>query len=182
MVAEALVREPLTPEMITAGGVLGRALEGQLRLVACFWYYLPESNAWRLHFATPMYLAEGPLATYRRIQKTLQSLQPERQGDSIDLMETTVIADQDRLVQLIRMALSTERRVASDVREQGFRSFDQGLRLRSRFVDGQYLEEAYVYLVLPPLPKEQREREAGAERTSLANGAGSIAKRAKAKK
>jgi hypothetical protein len=185
MVAEALVREPLTPEMIIAGGSLGRTLNERLLLVACFWYYLPEPNAWRLHLATPLFLTDGPLQLYRRIQKALQESKQEKQGkhgDALDLLDTTVIADRHPLVASIRAAMYNDPEVAPDFHTKGYMAFEHGQRLRSRVLDGHYLEEAYVYLILPPLSGGLREYEFNVGPAPVINGVGELAKRSKGKK
>lgn len=182
MVAETLVKEPLTQELIRAGGALGGRLSEQLRLVACFWYYLPESNAWRLHLATPLYHSTGPREIYQRVQAMLATIEQDRRDEALDLLDTTVISDQHQLVTAIRTALSKNPRIGPDFREKGLISFDRGLRFRSRVVDGHYLEEAYIYLMLPPQSKESRERGLNGDSLPVVNGVGELAKRAKTKK
>jgi len=42
-----------------------------LEVVAAFWFYVPDSDTWRLYIASPAVDEEGPKAVYERIQDVL---------------------------------------------------------------------------------------------------------------
>ena len=72
MAEEVVVREPLTPEMKSAGEELTRRLDrAKLRVVASFWFFVVEANEWRLILAFPMARTEGPRAAYAAVQSAL---------------------------------------------------------------------------------------------------------------
>jgi hypothetical protein len=138
MVAEALVREinkeQLTVEMIRAGSVLTHYLGERLPVTASFWFYLAESNSWRLFLASPQVAMQGPRKVYRQVQIALLRLQqgrPEKTTGTLDLEEITVVDDEHALVKLLRTALRGE--------------FGNGKWFSRNTVNGQYIEDAYIY-------------------------------------
>ena len=100
----------------------------RFRIKAAFWWYLPESLEWRLVIATPLVDEEGPLATYRDIQKVL-TWHPDL---NLSLQNISVLSPKDKLVRLFRKAVQ----IAPD---------PVGVRFTRSALDGTYIEDAYVY-------------------------------------
>jgi len=75
MAENTVVKEQLTDGMIEAGAELTRKLdELGLPLTAAYWYFMPETNEWRLLFASPEVSAKGPRSVYSKIDNAVQQL------------------------------------------------------------------------------------------------------------
>ena len=134
MYQEVVVKEALTPEMIAAGAELTRRLdEDGFELVASFWLYTSESNQWLLVLASPYVTTAGPRKAYRRIRRVLYNGAAEPDLPMI-LWDTTVREDNDPLITALRSGLKPRRNIA-------------GRRLTTSLVNGQFIEDAYLYHV-----------------------------------
>lgn len=98
------------------------------RIKAAFWWYLPESPEWRLAIATPLVDEEGPLATYKDIQKIL-AWHPDL---NLSLQSISVLSPKDERVKAFKKAM----RIAPD---------PVGVRFTRSALNGTYIEDAYVY-------------------------------------
>jgi len=167
--------------MIQGGGELAQVMEDHLRLIAAFWSYLPESNAWRLYFATPLYKSFGAWESYRLIQQAIFDLIGADATFVVDLHDVSVIEDQHTLVETLRIALQAQYSGRLPLTE-GYRAFSHGLSVRHTGVRGHYVEDAYVYAMLPPLKPEEREKVFNRGPGPVENGVGELAKRSRRKK
>ena len=60
MVTEMVIKESLSNEMISAGSELTRRLdEAGFIVSASLWFYVPDSNTWRLIIASPEVRTRG---------------------------------------------------------------------------------------------------------------------------
>jgi hypothetical protein len=98
------------------------------RIKAAFWWYSPESNGWSLAIATPLVDEEGPLATYKDIQRIL-ALHPDL---NLSLQNISVLSPKDERVK----AFKKELKIAPD---------PVGVRFTRSALNGTYIEDAYVY-------------------------------------
>lgn len=104
------------------------------RLKAAFWLYDSESQEWRLVLATPLVDEEGPLATYKHLQRSLSSIQPT----DLSLQNISVWSPRKPLIKAIKRAS----RIPPGT---------EGIRLTRNTVAGIYIEDAYVYRLPPAL-------------------------------
>lgn len=129
MAEETLVKEALTDEMIEAGKAIVENLDRRQFLIdAALWFYLTDQNQWRLLLATPEVHAEGPRKAYKRLLHSLRNAAVH--GVSLD--DVAVLDTQDPLIQLLRVALRTDRSIT-------------GQRFSRNTVNGQFIEDAYIY-------------------------------------
>ncbi|HLF84400.1 MAG TPA: hypothetical protein VI837_09520 [Blastocatellia bacterium] len=98
------------------------------RIKAAFWWYLSESDEWRLFIATPLVDEEGPLATYKDIQRIL-AFHPDL---NLSLQNISVLSPKDERVK----AFNKELKIAPD---------PVGVRFTRSALNGTYIEDAYVY-------------------------------------
>ena len=132
MAEEIVVKEPLWPEMQAAGAELTKILDTRgLELTASFWLFLPESGEWRLMLATPMVDQEGPIKAYSEVQKALEDNQ--ERVKSLNLLNISVVSPTLPIVQLIKMAVTTEIHTITNIRF-----------IRSR-INNVLIEDALVY-------------------------------------
>jgi hypothetical protein len=98
------------------------------RIKSAFWWYFPESDEWRLVIATPLVDEEGPLATYKDIQRILA-----RYPDlSLSLQSISVLSPKDERVRAFNKVLKVDPDLVS-------------LRFTRGVLNGTYVEDAYVY-------------------------------------
>ena len=134
VVVKVVAKEALTPQMITAGAKLTRQLdEVGFDIVASFWLYTSEANEWLLVLASPYVTAAGPLKTYTRIQEVLRNGSADS-NQSLNLQDTTVREDDDPLIVALRTGIKTRKKI-------------DGKRYTETVINGQFIEDAYVYRV-----------------------------------
>jgi hypothetical protein len=98
------------------------------RIKSAFWWYFSESDEWRLVIATPLVDEEGPLATYKDIQKIL-TWHPDL---NLSLQNIAVLSPKDERVKALNKALRGEPGAVS-------------MRFTRGALNGIYVEDAYVY-------------------------------------
>ena len=131
MVTEALVKEALSSEMISAGEALTRRLDDAgFGVTASFWFYLPDANAWRLFVASPEVSTHGAKEAYKQVQSAIWQMAGDQR--KISLKDVTVVESRDRLVSLLRRLIKTGPGIS-------------GVRLSGNAIDGVLIEDAYVY-------------------------------------
>jgi hypothetical protein len=128
---EILVGESLTQDMIEAGAKLTEYLDkANLMVRASLWFYLTDSNAWRMIFALPEVRIDGPKKVYRKVQTVLKKI--PRGQPTIALRDITVMDNLDPLIKLFSSALKTGSGIS-------------GIRFSKNTINGQQIEDAYIY-------------------------------------
>ena len=134
MAEEVVVKEILTKEMIESGAEITRLLDrAQLTVGASLWLYIPESNIWRLIVASPEVRTCGPKKVYQKIQSILSQI-PEEQP-SVGLKDISVVENDNALLSLLRIAIRTGDGIS-------------GIRFSKNTIDGQFIEDAYIYRMM----------------------------------
>ncbi len=102
MVSAALVKQDLTPEMISAGADLVRALDAaNIPVTAAFWLYYGDDPDWRLRIVSPEVAQLGTLQFYRKLGDQMRALQrPELTSSNV-----TAVESDNRIVVALRKAL-----------------------------------------------------------------------------
>lgn len=135
MAEETLVKEVLTEQMISAGAeLISRIDQSDLSVVAAVWFYDSESNQWRLLLASQAVVTEGPLAVYRRVKAALAFLAIPLSLDSI-----SVVAPDDSRIKTLASVYRTGRAI-------------EGRRVFRSAINGHFIDDAYVYRLLPIEP------------------------------
>ena len=96
---------------------------------AAFWWYLPESQEWRLIIATPLVDSSGPLSVYTKIQARLSTIKPP---STLTAQNISAISPKDERVKMLRKAM----KVVS--------GSSQG-RFNRKTASGIYIDDAYIY-------------------------------------
>ncbi len=131
MAEEILVKESLAKEMIEAGAELTRKLdEADVDVQASLWLYLVEPNLWRLVIAEPKVRTDGAMRIYKTIQSLISKI-PEDQP-KVMLKDISVLETNAPLISALRKLRKTRKKLA-------------GMRLSREYVNGQFIEDAYVY-------------------------------------
>jgi hypothetical protein len=133
MAEEIVVKEPLTEEMKRGGAELTRKLlEANWPLTAAFWYFVSSGNRWKLMLASPQVETEGLQHAYEVVHKALRTI-PEEFGG---LRAISVVWPNHETVRALASAIGTERKVG-------------GMRVFQRMGNGRYIDDAYVYRMMP---------------------------------
>ncbi|MBI3668916.1 MAG: hypothetical protein HY237_03935 [Acidobacteria bacterium] len=133
MAEEAVVKEPLTPEMVAAGKELVRRLdERHFEVVSALWLYSGEANQWLLILASPAVEAEGPKRAYARVLAILSEKQDETSGLTFENIK--LLAPSDSLIRLLRVAVRTGKGIS-------------GIRFTRNRINDTFIEDAYIYRV-----------------------------------
>jgi hypothetical protein len=141
MAEETLVKEQLTPEMITVGRDMTLSLvQTEFDLLCSLWLYSPESNRWGLVLASPVVGRDGPRRAYEFVEKVLQ----DNWEMDIWLQNISVVSPSHPLV----TALRSLGRFDVPLPGQGPtpRAMVNRRFTRSRVGDI-FVEDAYIYLL-----------------------------------
>lgn len=133
MVAEVLVKESLSSEMIAAGAELTRRLDAAGFVVsASLWLYTSETNSWRFVIGNPEVMIHGPKQAYRQVQSVISQIPVEQ--IKIALKDITVIDSNDPLLSLLRVAVKTGDGIS-------------GIRFTHNVINGTLIEDSYIYRI-----------------------------------
>jgi len=131
MAEDVLVGEQLTPDMVKSGELVVAALDKLgVMIRGAFWLLLPEQRVWRLVVAAPEARVLGPRAIYRKIRSALARL-PEGVA-AIGIKDISVVDERNPVFLLLRSVVLTGPGIG-------------GIRLSRNFVNGQLIEDAYLY-------------------------------------
>lgn len=129
---ELLVGRTLFPEMVEAGEALVRKIEASpLHLCAALWFQESTDADWRLIFAFPEVRLEGPKSVYKKVRSISNKLPPSE--PKIKSEDISVVDDKDRFISIFKGV----------VRVDG-----GGVRFSRNFINGLYIEDAYIYKMI----------------------------------
>jgi hypothetical protein len=104
--------------------------QSDLEVTSAFWYYVSESEQYRLVIVTPFFDRHGPKKTYEKVQKVLRS---DKNFD-LTLSDIHLMGPGDPLNKGLRALLSSEFELS-------------GVRITQSVVGGTYIEDAYLYRI-----------------------------------
>lgn len=115
---------------IKEGEKLIRTLDrADIPVEAALWFYMAESERWRLLIATRLVDERGPREAYAVIRRALEQL-PSR--PEIRLPQISVVSPEDDLIQLLRAAIKTGPGIG-------------GIRFTGNVINGVFIDDAYIY-------------------------------------
>jgi len=129
------------PTLVDADMKAGEALLKKLDKIkfdvkAAFWFYMPDSEEWRLIFASPAVDKKGPKEAYEKVQSQLPELKEELEQDyELSLQNISVVSPNDDLIKLLKTAVKTGPGVSH-------------IRFARNVIDNVFIEDAYIYRVL----------------------------------
>ncbi len=129
-----MVDQVLNEKLIEDGRVLLQNLDDSgLAVKAALWIYLPDLRSWRLMLSFPDVRTKGPKAAYTRVQSALNKL--KKRGCTLALDEVSVAAPDAPLMKLLRGEITTNSGI-------------HGIRFTQHVIDGQLVEDAYIYRLM----------------------------------
>lgn len=122
----------LVEKAIKEGGKLLEALDkAGFKVEAAMWFYVTESDEWRLFIASPFVETDGPTAAYGSIQTVLATLKPSE----ISLRNISVLSPKHHLISLLRIAIRTGPGIS-------------GIRFTRNVINNTLIEDAYIYRIM----------------------------------
>jgi hypothetical protein len=119
--------------MIEAGAELTRKLEEDgLPISAALWSFMPESNEWRLLFASSDVGSKGPREVYETIRLAISQLGPN--AALVPLSTVSVLDDGADLVKVLRRLVRTGPGIAR-------------IRVSRNVINGHFIDDALVYRI-----------------------------------
>ncbi len=96
------------------------------------WFFLPNSNEWRLFFGKEDVNEIGKRDYYKKIKRVLDKSTPK---SGITLNDISVISTKDEIAKLVKVAVRTGRKIS-------------GIRFTGNVVNGRLISDAYIYRVV----------------------------------
>jgi len=126
-------RKILVDKDINEGQILIVALDkADFQIKAAFWFYLPDSDEWRLYIGTPFEAKLGPIKAYGFIQNELSKLSPPIE---ISLKDISVVNPKDELIGILKSAVQTGPGIS-------------GIRFTRNVINNKFIDGAYIYRML----------------------------------
>ncbi|MBA7490512.1 hypothetical protein ES702_01050 [subsurface metagenome] len=123
----------LVEKYIQEGKRLIEALDkAGFQVEAAMWFYLTDSDEWRLLIASPFVEKNGPKKAYSFIQSVLAQLSP---SSEISLKDISVLSPKHHLISLLRIAIRTGPGIS-------------GIRFTRNVINSTLIEDAYIYRIL----------------------------------
>lgn len=130
MAKSTMVKEQLTPEMIQLGKDLIKRLdETEIVIDSAFWFYMEDSEKWRLIIASPQVEEQGPKKVYQEVQKVLNS---DESNKKIGLKDISVVENNHSLINLMNIAVGRIEGVSEK-------------RFSKNTVNGHYIDDVLIY-------------------------------------
>jgi len=121
----------LVDKNIEDGKILLEALERTLApLTGALWFYITDSDEWRLFLVSPLVDDKGPKRTYALIQSVMARFEPPL---GIPLKHISVLSPHNKLIQLLRTAIRTG---PTDISE---------IRFTHNTINNVFIDDALIY-------------------------------------
>ncbi|MBI5740673.1 MAG: hypothetical protein HZA16_08120 [Nitrospirae bacterium] len=128
-----MVKTALVEKDIEEGKRLIEELDKtKFKVRAALWFYMAESDEWRLYIVSPFVEKEGPKKAYTFIQSVLASIS---QPAGITLQEISVLSPSNDLIKIIRSTIKTGQDIS-------------GIRVTKNVFNNTLVEDAYIYRML----------------------------------
>lgn len=129
MAEDVLVKETLTPDMISAGKALIEELAKQgFNFKAAFWLFESDQFRWRLYLGSAEVDSRGPRFGYDKVNQAMK----ERPEIPLTLEDISVVPLRNLYVVLLSRAISTGGAIS-------------GIRFSRNSIDGHFIQDAYIY-------------------------------------
>lgn len=118
------------PDIEEGKRLLEKIDQSDLKVTSAFWYYVSESEIYRLVIVTPFFEKHGPRKTYEKIQKILRN----NNDINLSLGTISVMGPNDHLNKILKAATNAIPEVS-------------GVRLTGNAIHNTYIEDAYLYRI-----------------------------------
>jgi len=129
-----MVITKLDDKLIHGGEILVKQLDdAKIAVDAALWFFFSDIQAWKLLLSLPDLINQGPKAAYQAVQQALLKVNGKLQ---ISLDDIAVTQPDASILKLLRIAINT----GIDI---------SGIRFSNNVINGQLVEDAYIYRLLP---------------------------------
>ncbi len=130
MVEELLVKDVLTKEMVEGGRELVQHLDrAKIKVTSALWFFISESNTWKLLIASPEVNRTGPRKLYEKIVDVLSEIPAQRR---LTLSHIQVVQNNDPIVSSLRSGIKTGKNLS-------------GVGVYGSTYVSQYIDAAFIY-------------------------------------
>lgn len=125
-----MVKAILVDRDIQEGRMLVEALDrSKFILDGALWFYMSNSDEWRLLLVSPLVDRIGPKKAYTVVQSAIEDMPPDF---GISLNRISVLSPKNNLIRLLSITLRTGRGIS-------------GIRFTRNTINGVFIEDAYIY-------------------------------------
>ncbi|HUT45712.1 MAG TPA: hypothetical protein VMX36_05470 [Sedimentisphaerales bacterium] len=113
-----------------AGEVLLSKLdEIEFNVKAALWFYVQDSEEWRLIIASPIVDKDGQKKAYETVQSQLQELNGRYE---LSLRNISLVSPGDKLIKALKSVFKLDKAISP-------------IRFTRNVIDGMFIEDAYIY-------------------------------------
>ena len=128
MAEEILVKETLSPKMISSGrALLSRLDAAGWRPSSALWLFDAEQNRWEMILASPDVEQRGPRPGYEIVRGILA----DARYPALALADVSIVPTRNEIVKALSLAVNV--------------SGGSGVRMSRNAINGRYIEDAYIY-------------------------------------
>jgi hypothetical protein len=128
MAEEVLVKEYLSPEMISSGrSLIARLDETGWRPTSAFWLFDADQNRWQLVLSSPDVEQHGSRPGYEAVSRILSA----DESLALSLTDISIWPAHKKIVKLLPLAISVKG--------------GPGVRFTRSAINGHYIEDAFIY-------------------------------------
>ena len=125
-----MAKEILVDDYIAEAIVLIEALDNDGFIIdSALWYYFVEADEWRLIIATPSVDKDGPLATYKKVNKVIKE---KNIFIETPFRKLTVMSPNDPLIKFLKLLIKTGPTISK-------------IRIQNKFINNIQIEDALIF-------------------------------------
>lgn len=125
------------PTLVDADMKAGEALLSKLDEIefdvkAALWFYVQDSEEWRLIIASPIVDKDGSKKAYEKVQLQLQELNGRYE---LSLRNISLVSPGDKLIKALESVIRTGKSISH-------------IRFTRNVINGLFIEDAYIYRLI----------------------------------
>lgn len=118
-------------DMKAGEALLSKLDEIEFNVKAALWFYVQDSEEWRLIIASPTVDKDGPKKAYEKVQSQLQKLN----GHGLSLRNISLVSPGDKLIKALKSVFKPDKAISP-------------IRFTRNVIDGIFIEDAYIYRLI----------------------------------
>jgi hypothetical protein len=112
--------------------LLNKLDEAKFDVKAALWFYMEDSEEWRLILASPVVDTEGRKKAYETVQLQLQELNGRF---DLSLRNISLVSPGDKLIKLLKTTIKTGKKISH-------------IRFTRNVINNVFIEDAYIYRLI----------------------------------
>jgi hypothetical protein len=112
--------------------LLNKLDEVKFDIKAALWFYMQDSEEWRLILASPVVDTDGRKKAYETVQVQLQELNGRF---DLSLRNISLVSPGDKLIKLLKTAIKTGKKISH-------------IRFTRNVINNVFIEDAYIYRLM----------------------------------